>query len=115
MHMTMTVPEPDSCCAEASPTKVNIVALRKANAIRDLTLLSLRILGPPSLSRKSPSEKDSHPTLDSHTGATSGLRQKSAFAQPINYNGRRVVIPEECKITQNPQVTYTQIPLYPRA
>jgi len=35
------------------------------------------------------SEKDSDPTLQSHPGASSlGLRQKSAFAQPINYSGR---------------------------
>jgi hypothetical protein len=62
------------------------------------------------------SANNSKPTLQGHPwAASSGLRQKSAFAQPINYNGRRVVIPEERKITQNSQITDVQITLHPRA
>jgi hypothetical protein len=50
-------------------------------------------------------EKDGDPTLQRHPAAQSRrLRQKSAFAQPINYNGRGTTIPEKCKIA-----------LYPRA
>ena len=63
-------------------------------------------------SRNSVSAKDSDPTLQGHPWAASrGLRQKSAFAQPINYSGRRVVIPEECKITQNSQIAHVEMKL----
>jgi hypothetical protein len=66
-------------------------------------------------SRDTVSAKNSKPTLQGHPrAASSGFRQKSAFAQPINYNGRRVVIPEERKITQNSQITDVQITLHPR-
>jgi len=62
------------------------------------------------------SEKDSDPTIQGYPPAPSrGLRQKSAFAQPINYSGRGTVIPEECKITQNSQIAHVQIPLHPGA
>jgi hypothetical protein len=37
------------------------------------------------------------------------------FAQPINYNGRRVAIPEESKITQDSQIAPLQIALHPAA
>jgi hypothetical protein len=62
------------------------------------------------------SENDSGPTLQGHPGAPSlSLRQKSTFAQAINYSGRRVSIPEECKINQSLQITHMQVPLYPGA
>ena len=57
------------------------------------------------LSRKSPSEKDSGPTLQGHAAAEmGGLRHKATFAQPINNNRRRIAIPEECEITQKTQI-----------
>jgi hypothetical protein len=56
------------------------------------------------------SEKDSDPTLQGHPAAPSrGLRQKFAFAQPINYSRRRMAIPEECEISQKTQVAPFQI------
>jgi hypothetical protein len=56
------------------------------------------------------SEKDSDPTLQGHPTAPSrGLRQKFAFAQPTNYNRRRITIPEECEISQKTQVAPLQI------
>jgi hypothetical protein len=62
------------------------------------------------------SAKDSDPTLRSHPRTPSlGLRQKSAFAQPIKYNGRRAAIPEERKIIQSSQIAQVQIALHPRA
>jgi hypothetical protein len=52
--------------------------------------------------------------LQGHPGAPSrGLRYKSAFAQPINYSGRRVAIPEECEINQKSQIAPVQIALHP--
>jgi hypothetical protein len=42
-------------------------------------------------------------------------RTESAFAQPINYNGRRVAIPEKCKISQKTEIAPLQIALHPRA
>jgi hypothetical protein len=44
-----------------------------------------------------------------------GLRQKSAFAQPINYSGSGTAIPEECKISQKSQVAPVQIAPHPGA
>jgi hypothetical protein len=65
---------------------------------------------------KSTSEKDSDPTLQGHAGAhAGGLRQKSAFAQPINDNGRGVAIPKECEIPQKTQIARLQIALQPGA
>jgi hypothetical protein len=67
-------------------------------------------------SRKGMSENDSGPTLQGHPAAPSrSLRQKSTFAQAINYIGRWVFIPEECKIIQRMQITHMQVPLYPGA
>jgi len=67
-------------------------------------------------SRNSVSAKDSNPTLRGHSRAPSpGLRQKSAFAQAVNYNGRRVAILEKCKISQKTQIAPLQIALHPRA
>jgi hypothetical protein len=64
--------------------------------------------------RKSAPKKDSDPTLRGHPRAPSpGLREKSAFPQPINYNGRRVAISEESKITQDSQIAPLQIALHP--
>jgi hypothetical protein len=60
------------------------------------------------------SAKDSEPTLQGHPGTPSAGRQKSAFTQPVNYNGRRAVIPEECKITQKSQIALVEIMLHPR-
>jgi len=66
-------------------------------------------------SRKGTSQKDGDPALQGHPPAPSlGLRQKSAFAQPINYSGRRAAIPEECEIPQKSQVAPLQITLHPR-
>jgi hypothetical protein len=65
---------------------------------------------------KGMSENDSGPTLQGHPGAPSlSLRQKSTFAQAINYSGRRACIPEECKIIQSSQITHEQVPLQPGA
>jgi hypothetical protein len=44
-----------------------------------------------------------------------GLRQKSALAQTINYNGRGMAISEECEIPQKTQIAPLQIPLQPGA
>jgi hypothetical protein len=50
-------------------------------------------------SGKSFSEKDSDPTLQRHPAATTaGNRHKSTVAEPINDNGRRATISEECEI-----------------
>jgi hypothetical protein len=58
----------------------------------------------------------SDPTLQGHSGGPSrGLRQKSAFARPVNCNGRRAAIPEECEIFQETQIARLQIPLHPGA
>ena len=66
--------------------------------------------------RRSAPEKDNDPTLQGHPGAASlGFRQKSAFAQPINYNRRGAAIPEECKISQKTQIAPLQIALQPGA
>jgi len=57
------------------------------------------------LSRNSVSAKDSEPTLQRHPFAPAGSnRHQSMIAQPINYNGRRIAIPEECEIPQKTQV-----------
>jgi len=67
-------------------------------------------------SRKGTSQKDGDPTLQGHPAAPSlGRRQKSAFAQPVNYSGRGTAIPEECEIPQKTQVAPLQITLYPGA
>jgi len=47
--------------------------------------------------------------------ASAGPRQKPAFAEPVNDNGRGIAIPEECEISQNSQIAPTQIALRPRA
>jgi hypothetical protein len=61
-------------------------------------------------------KKNSEPTLQGHPCAPSlGLRQKSPFAQPINYSGRGAAIPEESKISQKSQVTPLQTVLNPGA
>jgi hypothetical protein len=66
--------------------------------------------------RNSASAKHSNPTLQGDPGMPSpGPREKSAFAQPINYNGRRAFIPEECKTTQNSQIAPMEITLHPGA
>jgi len=60
------------------------------------------------------SEKDSDPTLQRHPGAHAlGPCQKSAFVQPINYNGRGPSIPKKCKVPQKAQIAPLQIALYP--
>jgi hypothetical protein len=67
-------------------------------------------------SRNSVSAKDSEPTLQGHPRTASfGLRKKFALTQPVNHNGRRAAIPEECKISQNCEIAPMQITLYPRA
>jgi hypothetical protein len=64
--------------------------------------------------RNSASAEHSNPTFHGHPGAPAlGLRQKPAFAQPINYNGRRVAISEECKTAQSSQIANVQIALHP--
>jgi hypothetical protein len=67
-------------------------------------------------SRKSTSKKNSDPTLQGHSGAPSlGLRQKSAFAQPINDSRRRAAISEQCEIPQKTQIAALQTTLQPGA
>ena len=49
--------------------------------------------------------KDSELTLQRHPFAPAGSnRHQSMIAQPINYNGRRIAIPEECEILQKTQI-----------
>jgi hypothetical protein len=51
------------------------------------------------------SAKDSEPTLQRHPFSAAGSnRHQSMIAQPINYNGRQIAIPAECKITQKTQM-----------
>jgi hypothetical protein len=52
---------------------------------------------------------------DNRNGRVCGSRQKPAFAQPVNDNGRRVAIPEGCEISQNSQIAPMQTALHPRA
>jgi hypothetical protein len=57
-------------------------------------------------------QQDSDPTPQGHAKTPSrSLRQKSAFAQPINYSGRGTAIPEECEIPQKTQIAPLQITL----
>jgi len=61
-------------------------------------------------------EQDSDPTFQGQVRLSSvGLRQKPALAQPVNNNGRRMVILEECKMTQLSQIAPMKITLQPRA
>jgi hypothetical protein len=66
------------------------------------------------LSSESFSEKDSDPTLQRHSAATTGGdRHKSTVAQSINYSGRRKAIAEEREIPQKTQIARLQLVLYP--
>jgi hypothetical protein len=49
--------------------------------------------------------KDSEPALQGHPGTPmAGLRQKSAFAQPINHSRREIASLKECKTIQKSQI-----------
>jgi len=66
--------------------------------------------------RQSTSKKNGDQTLQRHPESQAGAsRQKPAFAQPANDNGRRVAIPEGCEISQNSQIAPMQTALHPRA
>jgi hypothetical protein len=59
----------------------------------------------PRLALSASVSKDSEPTLQRDPFAPAGSnRHQSMIAQSINYNGRQIAIPAECKITQKTQM-----------
>jgi hypothetical protein len=77
-------------------SSLSIISPKDSCAVGGIRLRPRRSVSVPSRNRVS--AKDSDPTLRGHPRTPSpSLRQKSAFAQPINYNRRRVAIPEERK------------------